>query len=79
MKRLTISLPDDLDRSVRGAVADGIAPTLSRFFVDAARRHLEALREQRFAGAAGRLDPREETAIARNLAEGDQAPWGRLR
>jgi Arc/MetJ-type ribon-helix-helix transcriptional regulator len=80
--RRTVSLPDDLAAAIDAAVAAGAAPNVSRFVAAAARRHLDALRAQRLAVEAGRLDPAEEAAMARRPVEPAAergAPWGRVR
>lgn len=79
MIRRTITLPDDLALAIEDAVAAGAARNVSRFLQQAARRHLEALGAEQMTTEARRLDPDEETAVARGVHEVEaRPPWGRL-
>lgn len=80
MIRRTITLPEALVTEIDDLVAAGATPSVSRFFQDAARRQLSALREEQLVAQAARLDPDEEVALALATRHSrGRAPWGRLR
>lgn len=80
MIRRTITFPEGVAREIDDLVARGDVASVSRFFQDAAHRHLAALRGAQMAEQAALLDTDEEVATARATRRPrGRAPWGRLR
>ncbi|MBI2168816.1 MAG: ribbon-helix-helix protein, CopG family [Actinobacteria bacterium] len=80
MLRRTITIPEALAAAIDELVRLGAVPSVSRFFQDAARVHLDGLKAERAAAEALLLDAAEEEALALGDAgEELRSPWGRLR